>query len=542
LIETDIHAYLAQHERKELLRFLTCGNVDDGKSTLIGRLLHDSKMIYEDHLAAIQRDSKTVGTTGGDIDLALLVDGLQAEREQGITIDVAYRYFSTAQRKFIIADTPGHEQYTRNMATGASTCDLAIILIDARHGVQTQTKRHSFIVSLLGIKHVVVAVNKMDLVDYSEAVFTKIRQDYLDFVEKLDLHDIRFIPMSALNGANVVNRSEAMPWFEGQPLMDLLNTIEIASDQNFSDLRFPVQWVNRPNLDFRGFSGTLAAGVLKPGDMVMALPSRKTSRVKAIVTQDGNLEEAFPPQAITVTLEDEIDVSRGDMLVSPEDAPTVASRFMAHVVWMAEAALSPGRQYYIKQTTKTVSGSVARIAHRIDVNTLEHHPAQQLKLNEIGLCEVALSAPIAFDPYTLCKGTGSFIIIDRLSHVTVGAGMIVGAAEDPHEVRKVTPAERAARFAQNPAVIWLTGAGAEEAAYRLERRLFDLGHASVVLEDLGVEASGDLAQHFNHAGLICLCPLSQGEAPEGAWHIEIAAQTFDPDNALDLLREKGILL
>ncbi|WP_045224898.1 elongation factor 1-alpha C-terminal domain-related protein, partial [Methyloterricola oryzae] len=293
---------------------------------------------------------------------------------------------------------------------------------------------------------------------------------------------------------------------------------------------------------FRGFSGTLAAGVLKPGDTVMALPSRKTSRVKAIVTQDGDLEEAFPPQAITVTLEDEIDVSRGDMLVTPEDEPTVASRFMAHVVWMAEAALSPGRQYYIKQTTKTVSGSVARIAHRIDVNTLEHHPAQQLKLNEIGLCEVALSAPIAFDPYALCKGTGSFIVIDRLTHVTVGAGMIVGAAEDPHEVRKVTPAERAARFAQNPAVIWLTGTGAEEAAYRLERRLFDLGHASVVLEDLGVEASGDLAQHFNHAGLICLCPLAQGEAPEGAWHVAIAAQTFDPDNALDLLREKGILL
>ncbi|MBS1211982.1 MAG: bifunctional sulfate adenylyltransferase subunit 1/adenylylsulfate kinase [Proteobacteria bacterium] len=542
LIETDIHAYLAQHERKELLRFLTCGNVDDGKSTLIGRLLHDSKMIYEDHLAAIQKDSKTVGTTGGELDLALLVDGLQAEREQGITIDVAYRYFSTAQRKFIIADTPGHEQYTRNMATGASTCDLAIILIDARHGVQTQTKRHSFIVSLLGIRHVVVAINKMDLVDYSESVYNRIRQDYLDFVETLDLHDIRFIPMSALNGANVVNRSEAMPWFEGQPLMELLNTIEIASDQNFADLRFPVQWVNRPHLNFRGFSGTLAAGILKPGDAIMALPSRKTSRVKAIVTYDGDLEEAFPPQAVTVTLEDEIDVSRGDMLVSPDDLPAVESRFLAHLVWMADAPLTPGRQYYIKQTTKTVSGSVARILHRIDVNTLQHHPAQQLKLNEIALCEVALSAPIAFDAYKLCKGTGSFIVVDRLTHVTVGAGMIAGAADSVQETRKVTPQERAARFGQNPVTLWLTGDDAYEAAQRLERRLFDLGHASAVLDDeLDDPERLLLAQHFKRAGLICLCPVAKAAQPEGPGDLHLPTKRFDVDAVLDLLKEKGVL-
>ncbi len=514
LISTDIHAYLAQHERKELLRFLTCGNVDDGKSTLIGRLLHDSKMIYEDHLAAIQKDSKTVGTTGGDIDLALLVDGLQAEREQGITIDVAYRYFSTAKRKFIIADTPGHEQYTRNMATGASTCDLAIILIDARYGVQTQTKRHSFIVSLLGIKHVLVAVNKMDLVNYSQSVFDKIRSDYLAFVKTLDLHDVRFIPISALKGDNVVNRSEAMPWYDGQPLMELLDSIEIAGDQNFANLRFPVQWVNRPNLDFRGFSGTMAAGLLKKGDPVMALPSRKISRVKAIVTHDGDLEEAFPPQAITVTLEDEIDVSRGDMLARPNDPPLVDSRLIADIVWMAETPLTPGRQYYIKQSTRTVTGSIPRIQYRTDVNTLEQHEAGQLKLNEIGRCEVALSAPIAFDPYKLCRGTGSFILIDRLSNVTVGAGMVVGAAEKTIHGGKVSPLERAARFAQKPATVWLTGAKRLDVAHRLDRGLFDLGHASTVLDDdsLGDQAAL-VARHLNEAGLICICAL-ENVSPE----------------------------
>ncbi|MDD5036284.1 MAG: sulfate adenylyltransferase subunit CysN [Methylococcaceae bacterium] len=508
LISTDIHAYLAQHERKELLRFLTCGNVDDGKSTLIGRLLHDSKMIYEDQLAAVQKDSVKSGTTGGDIDLALLVDGLQAEREQGITIDVAYRYFSTARRKFIIADTPGHEQYTRNMATGASTCDLAVILIDARHGVQTQTKRHSFIVSLLGLKHVIVAVNKMDLMGYSREVFERIRGDYQEFVSSLDLQDVRFIPLSALKGDNVVHRSEDMPWYEGQPLMELLDSIEIAEDQNFTQLRFPVQWVNRPNLDFRGFSGTLAAGVLKRGDFIMALPSRKTSKVKAIVTEDGELAEAFPPQAITVTLEDEIDVSRGDMLVRPDDPPMVDSRCHADIVWMSENPLIPGKQYYIKQATRTVTGSISRILHRTDVNTLERHQVGLLKLNEIGTCEVALTAPIAFDSYKLCKGTGSFIVIDRLSNVTVGAGMILGRAEKTGEICRVSAEERAARFGQKPVTVWLRGADRSNAAYRLERALFDLGCASAVLDDDSQSAHAQvIARCFNAAGLICICAL-----------------------------------
>jgi len=519
LISTDIHSYLAQHERKDLLRFLTCGNVDDGKSTLIGRLLHDSKMIYEDQLAAIQKDSIKSGTTGGDIDLALLVDGLQAEREQGITIDVAYRYFSTAKRKFIIADTPGHEQYTRNMATGASTCDLAIILIDARYGVQTQTKRHSFIVSLLGIKHILVAVNKMDLMDYSQSVFERIRLDYLAFVDTLELHDVQFIPLSALKGDNVVNRSDAMPWYEGNPLMDLLDNIEVADAQNFTNVRFPVQWVNRPNLDFRGFSGTMAAGVLKKGDAIMALPSRKTSRVKAIVTHDGELEQAFPPQAVTVTLADEIDVSRGDMLVKPDDLPWVDTRFVADIVWMTEIPLNPGRQYYLKLATKTVTGSISRILSRTDVNTLERHEARQLALNEIGRCEVALSTLVAFDPYKLCKGTGSFILIDRLTNVTVGAGMIVGKAEKGDKARKVSPGERAARFNQKPMTVWLTGDTQLDTAYRLDRSLFDLGYASAVLDDdfLGGQAAL-VARQLNEAGLICICALEnvQPEVSEGS--------------------------
>ncbi len=514
LIRTDIEGYLAQHEQKELLRFLTCGSVDDGKSTLIGRLLHDSKMIYEDHLAAIQRDSVKSGTTGGDVDLALLVDGLQAEREQGITIDVAYRYFSTARRKFIIADTPGHEQYTRNMATGASTCDLAIILVDARHGVQTQTKRHSFIVSLLGIRHVIVAINKMDLLEFSETVYDQIRETYRKFAKKLGLHDVRFIPISALQGDNVVHRSERMPWFDGPPLMDLLDTIEIAEDQNLEDLRFPVQWVNRPNLDFRGFSGTLAAGILRKGDPILALPSRKTSRVKAIVTYDGELEQAFPPQAITVTLEDEIDISRGDLLVHPGREPTLDSRFNAHLVWMAEAPLIPGKPYLIKQATRTVGGSVAQIRHRIDINTLETHPAVQLNLNEIGLCELAVSTPLAIDPYTRVKGTGAFIVIDRLTHGTVGAGMILGAAERPPLWRQVTPEERAARFGQRAVTFWLTGPNRRQAAQDLERRLFDRGYACITLdeEELGSQAEF-VARQLNRAGLVCLCPAAAPSPP-----------------------------
>jgi bifunctional enzyme CysN/CysC len=502
LISADILGYLAQHENKEMLRFLTCGNVDDGKSTLIGRLLHDSKMIYEDQLAAIQKDSVKSGTTGDDIDLALLVDGLQAEREQGITIDVAYRYFSTAQRKFIIADTPGHEQYTRNMATGASTCDLAIILVDARYGVQTQTRRHSFIVSLLGIRHVVVAINKMDLVDFKESVFEQIKHDYSEFAQSLAIPDIHFIPLSALKGDNVVNRSPQTPWYHGPSLMELLNTVKIDEDQNIEEVRFPVQWVNRPNLDFRGYSGTLAAGVVKKGAVIMALPSRKASHVKSIVTFDGERQEAFPGQAITITLEDEIDISRGDMLVSPQHAPALDSRFNADIVWMADNPLVPGKQYFIKQTTRTVTGSVSRIGYRTDVNTLEKTPATQLKLNEIGLCEFALSAPIAFDPYSKCKGTGSFIVIDRLSNVTVGAGMIVSLAERDEILRPVSREDRIARFGQKPVSLWLQGEQAAITAIQLERKLFDRGHACVAITE---PASHELTAQLNKAGLVCIC-------------------------------------
>ncbi len=504
LISTDIDAYLAQHEQKELMRFLTCGNVDDGKSTLIGRLLHDSKMIYEDQLAAVKADSVKSGTTGaGKIDLALLVDGLQAEREQGITIDVAYRYFSTSTRKFIIADTPGHEQYTRNMATGASTCNLAVILIDARYGVQTQTKRHSFIASLLGIKHIIVAVNKMDLIEYSEETYNKIKQDYLDFTATLDLDDIHFIPMSALDGDNVVNTSKNMPWYTGKAMMETLNTIKITDDHNFVDARFPVQYVNRPNLDFRGFCGTIASGVFHKGDQITVLPSGKSSKIKSIVTYDGDLDEAFAPMAVTFTMEDEIDISRGDMIIGNDTTSAfVADKFQATIVWMDEKVMTPGRQYIIKLATRSVSGSISSINYRIDVNTLEHHDANDLKLNEIASCTVSVNAPVVFDPYKRNKGTGAFIIIDRLSNVTVGAGMITGESGD-QDLENVSAEERAARFSQKATVISLTGSTSHDIAYQLERKLFDTGHATTVLEtqDSNIDA---LIIAIKNAGLICL--------------------------------------
>lgn len=542
LIATDIHGYLAQHERKELMRFITCGSVDDGKSTLIGRLLYDSKMIYEDQLAALEKDSLVHGTTGGNFDPALLTDGLRAEREQGITIDVAYRYFSTAKRKFIIADTPGHEQYTRNMATGASTADLAIILIDARYGVLTQTKRHSFIVSLLGIKHVLVAINKMDLVDYRQDVFDSIRADYTDFVARLDLPDLHFIPLAALHGDNVVDHSPHMPWYQGTTLMNFLETVYIGSDRNLEDFRFPVQLVNRPHLDFRGFCGTIASGIVRKGDEIMTLPSRKTSRVKSIVTFDGELDEAFAPQSVTLTLDTEIDISRGDMIVRPGNLPRLEQKFDAMIVWMADAAMVPGKTYLFKQTTKTVTGAITTLRYQVDVNTLHRKTAPTLGLNEIGRCSVSLTEPICYDSYRRNHGTGAFIVIDRITNVTVGAGMISdrGSGEERHDhwddaprsedlhggLSNVSANERAARFGQKPTTILLTGlagSGKTSLAFAVERRLFDIGRAATVLDgqnmrlgisrDLGFTAedrsenlrrTAEIARLMNDAGLICL--------------------------------------
>src|SRR4051812_21117448 len=542
----DIQAYLDRNQRKELLRFLTCGSVDDGKSTLIGRLLHDTKGIYEDQLAAVRRDSVKHGTTGaGEVDLALLTDGLKAEREQGITIDVAYRYFSTDKRKFIIADTPGHEQYTRNMATGASTCQLAIILIDARHGVMPQTRRHSFIVSLLGIRHVVVAVNKMDLVGYDRETYERIQREYTGFVAKLGIPDVQFIPMSALKGENVASKSEAMPWYDGPPLLSHLESVHIASDRNLADMRFPVQYVLRPNLNFRGFSGTIASGIIRKGDEVVALPSGRRSTVKSIVTYDGELDEAFSPMAVTVTLAHEIDVSRGDMLVHPGNEPHVSAQLEAMVVWMAERPFTPGRSYWIKQTTRTVAGEIAEVRYGVDVNTLERRPATQLAMNEVGRVVLSLNQPLAYDAYKANAATGAFIIIDRLTNNTVGAGMILepgagrGGTTGDHwgqepKIERVKPprgqvtlANREQRLGQRGVTVLitgLTGSGKAAIAYALEKRLFDAGRTVAVLygqnmrqglcRDLGFTAdersenlrrSAEVAKVVNDAGLICVC-------------------------------------
>lgn len=542
LIATDIDAYLKQHERKQLLRFITCGSVDDGKSTLIGRLLYDSKMIYEDQLMQLEADSKLVGTTGGKFDPALLTDGLKAEREQGITIDVAYRYFSTAKRKFIIADTPGHEQYTRNMATGASTADLAAILIDARHGVLTQTRRHSFIVSLLGIRHVVVAVNKMDLVEFSEDRFNEICDDYRSFATRLDLPDLHFIPISALEGDNVVDRSERMPWYSGSTLMSFLETVYIGSDRNLQDFRLPVQYVNRPNLDFRGFCGTIASGIVRRGDEIMVLPSRQRSKVKEIVTFDGPLEEAFAPLSITLTLDDEIDASRGDMIVRPGNLPRSRDRVDAMLVWMNADAMVPGKTYLFKHTSQTIPGTIDTLTYRVDVNTLHRSPAPQLELNEIGRVSISLSAPIHFDAYRRNRNSGAFIVIDRITNATVAAGMILDKSGDGEtrsiwddeersegqlgEVSAVATDERAARFGQQAATVLLTGltgSGKTAIGHAAERKLFDQGRAVAIIDgemlrrglsrDLGYTAddrsenlrrSAHLAHTLNDAGLICI--------------------------------------
>ena len=425
----DIKEFLDRDEQKDLLRFLTAGSVDDGKSTLIGRLLFDSKKIYEDQLDALERDSKRVGNAGEHIDYALLLDGLKAEREQGITIDVAYRYFSTNNRKFIIADTPGHEQYTRNMITGGSTANAAVILVDARTGVITQTRRHTYLISLLGIKHLVLAVNKMDLVDFDENVFNKIVSDFNAFVADLNIPGVYCIPLSALEGDNVVEKSERTPWYDGKCLLDYLETVPIDLDRNYSDFRYPVQYVLRPNLDFRGFCGKVASGVIRPGDEVMALPSRKKSRVKSIVTYEGEIEEAFPPMCVTLTLEDEIDISRGEMIVKPDNLPIESRNFEAMLVWMDEEPMDTSKQFFIKQTTNTTRARIDNIKYRVDVNTMERSNVELLKLNEIGRVVFTTGKELFFDPYHTNKQTGAFILIDPITNNTSAVGMIIGKVD-----------------------------------------------------------------------------------------------------------------
>ena len=492
----NIQELLKKNETKDLLRFLTCGSVDNGKSTMIGRLLHDSKEVYDDHLKTLKKDSRKVGSAGDTIDFSLLLDGLKAEREQGITIDVAYRYFSTPKRKFIIADCPGHEQYTRNMATGASTANLAVVLIDARDGVVKQTKRHSFIASLLGIGHIIVAINKMDLVDYSAEVYKKVQEDYKAFASRLEVRNIDFIPMSALLGDNIVERSPRMPWYQGMPLLEYLQTVHIASDRNLIDMRFPVQYVLRQDMNFRGYCGTIASGILRPGSDVKVLPSGKITKVKAIHNFEGTLEEAFPPMAVTITTEDEIDISRGDMLVSVNNQPRVSRRFDASVVWMSEIPLEVGRRYHIKQGSQQVDAEIAEIVYRIDINTIASEPAKEIKLNEIARLRIETGRSLTFDSYRRNRVTGSFILIDPISNATVAAGMILAqnSIEGAHEEEggsqtqrpRVSVEERRTRLKQSPITLWLTGSLASRnsaIAYGLERHFFDKGFSVNVLEE-----------------------------------------------------------
>ena len=489
LIAEDIERYLDSHQHKSLLRFITCGSVDDGKSTLIGRLLYESKMLFEDQLAALEADSKKIGTQGGELDFALLVDGLAAEREQGITIDVAYRFFSTDRRKFIVADTPGHEQYTRNMVTGASTADLAIILIDARRGVLTQTRRHSYLVSLIGIKRVVLAINKMDLVGYAKEVYDRILGEYLDFAKQLGLTEILAIPMSALRGDNITETSDLTPWYDGPTLMEHLETVEIDTDRQAKPFRLPVQWVNRPNLDFRGFSGTIASGTIRPGDRIRVQPSGKESRVERIVTQDGDLPEACAGQSVTLTLTDEIDISRGDVLSTAADPAGVADQFEVTLVWMAEEPMFPGRPYLLKLGTKTAVATVSHTKYKVNVNTLEHVATKQLELNEIGICNISLDQPVAYDGYSDNRETGGFILIDRISNETVGAGLLHFALRRSQNVHwqalDINKAARAQLKGQKPCVLWFTGlsgAGKSTIANIVEKKLYGEGRHTVLLD------------------------------------------------------------
>jgi len=530
LITSDIHTYLKAQEEKGLLSFITCGSVDDGKSTLIGRMLWDSKLIFEDQLAALKSDSKRVGTQGEEIDFALLLDGLQAEQEQGITIDVAYRFFTTDKRKFIVADTPGHEQYTRNMATGASNADVAVILVDARKGILTQTRRHSYIVSLVGIKKVVLAVNKMDLVDFDQKTFETIKQDYEDFAVSLGFEDITAIPVSALRGDNVIETSAHCPWYSGPTLLGYLEMVEVVSCAADKPFRMPVQWVNRPNLDFRGFSGTIASGTIKPGDEIVVPASGQTSKVTRIVTFDGDLAQAGPGEAVTLTLADEIDISRGDVLADANDRPDYADQFEAKLIWMHDEPLLPGRNYLIKMGTSMASAQVSALKYKVNVNTLEHMSGKTLDLNEVGICNFSLDRSLPFDAYQDNPGTGNFILIDRFTNATVGAGMIDFAlrrATNIHwQALDVHKEARASLKGQKPCVLWFTGlsgSGKSTIANLVEKKLHSLGRHTYTLDgdnvrhglnrDLGftdadrvenIRRVGETAKLLVDAGLITL--------------------------------------
>ena len=481
--------YLARHERTSLLRFITCGSVDDGKSTLIGRLLHDTRLLLDDQLATLEADSRRHGTQNGELDFALLVDGLAAEREQGITIDVAYRFFGTDRRRFIVADCPGHEQYTRNMATGASTADVAVVLVDARKGLLTQTRRHSYIVSLLGIRHVLLAVNKMDLVDYDEAVFTRIEADYRALAAQLGIPHVQAIPLSALRGDNMLEASPHTPWYAGPSLLAHLETVEVADARREAPMRMPVQWVCRPDQDFRGFAGTLASGVVRPGDEVVALPSGRRSRVARIVTADGDLAAAGPGQSVTLTLADEIDVSRGDVIAAASSPPQVADQFAAHVLWMDAHALLPGRPYWLKLGTRTVACAVTEVKHKVDVNTQEHLAAKRLELNEVGACNLYLDQPVAFTPYAEERALGGFILVDRQSNATVAAGTLDFALRRAANIHwqhlEVDKAARARALGQVPRCVWFTGlsgSGKSTIANLVEKRLMALGLHTYLLD------------------------------------------------------------
>ncbi len=490
LIAEDIELYLRTHENKSMLRFITCGSVDDGKSTLIGRMLYESKMLFEDQLAQLEVDSKKVGTQAGDLDFALLVDGLAAEREQGITIDVAYRFFSTDKRKFIVADTPGHEQYTRNMVTGASTADVAIILIDARKGVLTQTRRHSYLVSLIGIQHVVLAINKLDMVDYSEEIFHRINNEYREFATELGLNNIVTIPMSALKGDNITSLSDNTPWYHGETLMGFLENVQVEdTDMESGVFRMPVQWVNRPNLDFRGYSGMIARGSIKPGDLIRVLPSGRESRVTRIVTSDGDLTQAISGQSITLTLADEIDISRGDILAATDTLPGVADQFEVTIVWMVDESMLPGRPYLMKIGTKTVTANISVLKYKVNVNTLEHVAGTKLELNEIGICNLSTDQLIAFDPYKEDHDIGGFILIDRLTNNTVGAGMLHFALRRSQNIHwqaiNINKQAHAATKRQKPFVLWFTGlsgSGKSTIANLVEKKLYSLGKHTYLLD------------------------------------------------------------